>query len=65
MYINLRLLDGSDQHNIVKYHCRSINETIAQLKESCLKIFSGDFKARVRLFFSGKEVRLEFSLSKF
>lgn len=56
MYINLRLLDSSNQQNFIKYQCQSVNETISKLRKSCLRIFDAHSDVYVRLFYGGKEV---------
>lgn len=55
MYVRVRLLMGSDSetHYI---NCRSINESMDELRDKVARKWKCDNASMVRLFFDGKEV---------
>lgn len=61
MYVRVRLLLGSDTqtHHI---NCRSINETMDELRDKVARKWKCDNASVVRLFFDGKEVTITLSI---
>ena len=64
MYVRVRLLLGADTHT--QYiNCRSINESMDELRHKVARKWKCDNASMVRLFFDGKEVLpLIYSLSE-
>jgi hypothetical protein len=56
MYVQVRLL-GSDKQSH-QINCRSINETMDELRNKVARKWNVDNESLVRLFFDGKEVNI-------
>ncbi|XP_074594037.1 E3 ubiquitin-protein ligase UHRF1-like [Brevipalpus obovatus] len=62
MYIRLRLLDSTDPNSSVQLKCKSVCQSIKDLKQCCLSVFGAPIDTRIRLFFNGKELDESYTL---